>query len=253
MSNESYKSIIEPGDIKVAFSGINHSYGEYLASLSGNKNDIDINGDEEIIYECACGALWDTKDELLFEADYVFAIYNAKIVGIYPVDKNSWTPRSELETKYKLENSDSSDNRLLFPRYPLVQREKEYKYSVALTDCIGKWHDTVWDGENIIKVYLGENGLSFDELMSVINHNKEESENESGENPIRKIKRWYERYFFTKNDEKCIPESFNEFFGGKPRFISENENGEITDKQRNINNLFTYDKDGIRPFHIVKE
>lgn len=185
------KSIAELEGIPVMFVKINASYQEC--------KNIDYDFQEKAIYDCARAA-WKVgmeKLKYLPEIQYVFAMYKSKVVGIYPVDKNSWTMRKDIDGNYD------------FPEYPTKVRELERKYTLALAKC-----KTPEEAERICKT---NDELNYDEFKQI----------SKGEN----FKTWCERMFFVKS-ERVIPEQVSAFLNnrigipqknGKLRSFEQNE------------------------------
>ena len=109
--------ITKLNDIPVMFVKIGASYPEC--------KDLPDDKQEEAIYQCARGAwkIGKNVQKHLDKIQYVFALYNSIVVGIYPVDKNSWIARKDITADYD------------FPEYPFKIRKIEREYTVAFAKC----------------------------------------------------------------------------------------------------------------------
>jgi len=103
--------ITELSNTHVMFVNISRTYPDC--------KDLSPDEQEKAIYDCSRAA-WKIGKDKIDKVEYVFALYNSQVVGIYKVDKSSWCQRKNLPDDYS------------FPRYPLAVREREWKYSQAL-------------------------------------------------------------------------------------------------------------------------
>lgn len=185
------KNIAELDGIPVMFVKINASYQECKS--------VEDNFQKKAIYDCARAAWKVGKEKLkyLSEIQYVFAMYKSKVVGIYPVDENSWKMRKEIDADYD------------FPEYPMKVRELERKYTLALAKCRTE--------EEAKQICRTNDELDYDEFKQII----------KGEN----FKTWCERMFFAESD-RDTPEKVSEFLNkrigipqgnGKLRGFEQNE------------------------------
>lgn len=196
--------ITKLNDIPVMFVKIGASYPEC--------KDLPDDKQEEAIYQCARGAwkIGKNVQKHLDKIQYVFALYNSIVVGIYPVDKNSWIARKDITADYD------------FPEYPFKIRKIEREYTLALAKC---------NDEEEVKEICNARGLDFDEFKQILNNED--------------FKSWSKRMFFKSTDDKNIPENVSAFLnnelkipdGKEPRKLEQNEqyNFKIVKNQIKIN------------------
>ena len=143
-------------DILITY--INNSH-IMLVNISKTYPDCkDLNPDEQelAIYDCSRAA-WKISKDRVDKIEYVFALYNSQVVGIYRVDENSWCQRKNLPEGYD------------FPKYPLAIREREWKYTQALKSIKSLEEAEIFcnstDGFNVEDMYsvIGNN---FDDWKS---------------------------------------------------------------------------------------
>lgn len=112
--------------------------------------DLDEDLQEKAIYDCSRAA-WHIgveRQKYLDKIEYVFAVYDSQVVGIYKVDSTSWCQIKDLNELYD------------FPIYPLSIREREWKYISALKDM-----DTFQQAQDFCKK---TDGFNENDLIEII-------------------------------------------------------------------------------------
>lgn len=194
---------------RIFFCFIKPSFDKYLEEnrreITSNYN-VDIKNDSEAIYECAQGA-WKINKKRLPFIEYVFALYQGKVIGIYKVSKKSWFHRTELD------NVDKN----VFPTIPSI-RESELQYSIVLKNCTNE--------ETDIKRILENNNLSYTHLCKDIIS-------------PHKFKDWKNRYFFKKENDS-IDSDIYDFLNKQLVF----PNGNGTERLIYRNEHYNFDSNG---------
>ena len=168
---------------KVFFCYINKSFDRSAECV--NKETV-----EKIIRDCASGA-WKVAKKRQKHIKYVFAMYHAKVVGVFKV-KGETIHRSDLADRYALNGENTEKNNILFPEYP-PKRKKEYRYSIELKNCVTK-------KQIESKLKSLNNELSYNDFSKNILEGQ-------------KYKNWKNTYFFEFDDDANISEELKAFMG----------------------------------------
>jgi len=171
--------------IRVAFIKINNLYQHC-------KNEQD---PESAIYNATRG-YWKIAKKNIAKIDYVFALYQSQVVGIYPLNRNQdcWKTRRDIG-KILIGDGFAKDERNVFlPAFPFSIRAREYY-----------WHnrsvEANWDYTTFTQLLTG------DELNEFLNSQLKEEKNTKINGKRCKVKKsfkemessykqWSNRYFF---------------------------------------------------------
>lgn len=166
--------------LKVAFIKINAFY-PYC------KDEQDI---ETAIYNATQG-FWRIAEDRLCKIEYIFALYQSQIVGIYPVNKSCWKKRKEIKKTFNEKGAIYGDD-VLLPSFPIEMRTKEYYW-------INKSIQANWD-YNKFKLLVKANELE-DFMETQLKIEKKEIGQKDHKDFEKLYRIWSNKYFFVSDSE----------------------------------------------------